>query len=111
MLLILTETLRYGRYYSTGDILYTSETNSVTARFSSDYRTTRSEFRLDVKSIPCTDVVNYLQHLKYDEQEVQLSAGEVQKGARASETIYLGNYPNDASQNWNIITDENEIYI
>ena len=110
MLLILTETRRYG-HYSTGDILYTSETNSVNARFTSDYRTAKKGFRLDVQSTPCTDLENYLQHLKCDEQEVQLSTGEVQHAALVTEVGSYGEYPNCACQNWNIITDENEVYI
>ena len=104
MSLILTEIHRDG-HYSTGDILFTSKTNSVNVRFTSDYRVTISGFRLDVQSIPCIVRENYphlATSLGCDEHEVQLSAGEVQHGVLASETVNLGNYPNDACQNWNI---------
>ena len=80
--------------------------------FTSDYNIRWSGFRLDIQSISCQDDKNYLTtNLGCDEQEVQLSTGEVQHGALASETVNFGFYPNYACQNWNIITDENEVYI
>ena len=89
MSLILTETHRDG-YYSYGEILFTSETNSVNVSFTSDYNIRWSGFRLNIQSISCQDHKNYLTtNLGCDEQEVQLSTGKVQHGALASETVIL----------------------
>ena len=139
MLLILTETRREG-HYSTGDILFTSESNSVTARFTSDLSITKSGFTLDVQSISCADRPQYLQlddsnqadvytssvaYPEYtdgnpnysgnndvcDEQELQLAAGDEQQGALVTETESDGNYPNHACQNWNIFADESQVYL
>ena len=52
MMLILTETRREG-HFATGVILFTSETNNVNARFTSDYSVRRSGFTLDVQSVAC----------------------------------------------------------
>ena len=117
MSLILTETHRDGHYLN-GEILFTSKTNSVNVSFTSDSIKTRSGFTLDVKSIPCADHENYLQQddhitasLGCDEEKVKLSPGEVQHGALVSDTAIDGKYKNNVCQNWNIITDENEVYI
>ena len=44
-------------------------------------------------------------------QEVVIVAGEVLEGALATDTEYDGNYPNHACQNWNIVADENQVYL
>ena len=112
MLLIFTETRREG-HYSTGDILFTSETNRVNARFTSDLSVRRSGFTLDVQSISCADRENYQQqpttsgypnypngnpnysgnNVGCDESvhEVQLAAGDEQQAALVTETEVDGN--------------------
>ena len=110
MLLIFTETRREGHYY-TGDILFTSETNNVNVRFTSDRSWTMRGFSLDVQSISCADRSQYPQYNACDESvhEVQLAEDEVQQGALVTNTQSDGNYPNNACQNWNIIADENQV--
>ena len=112
MLLILTETRREG-HWSTGVILFTSETNSVTAKFTSDFSVTRSGFTLDVQSISCADRENYPQHdyCAVSVQEVQLATGDEQQGALITDTESDGNYPDNACQTWNIITDESQVHL
>ena len=136
MLLILTETRKEG-HYSTGDTLFTSETNNVNVRFTSDYTITRSGFTLDVQSISCADHPQHPQQGDDDHhttsaypdytdgnpnysgnsggceesvQEVQLAEDEVQPDALVTDTESNGNYPNNTCQNWNIIADENQVY-
>ena len=46
-----------------------------------------------------------------DSQEIEIAAGEVLQGAIVTDTEDGGNYPNNACQNWNIIADENQVYI
>ena len=132
-----TEKRREG-LYSTGDILFTSETNNVNARFTSDYSIRRTGFTLDVQAIPCSDRENYPEQADFnphdvyssttsypeygnysgnnggcDEsaQEVQIPAGETNQGALVTNSENDGNYPNNACQNWNIITDENQVLV
>ena len=126
MLLFLTEAIREGQY-STGEILFTSETNNVNVSFTSDDVTTRSGFTLDVQSISCADRPQYPQQINYlmdwdpydsdynygcvqSAQEVVVAGGEVLQGALVSDTGHDGKYPNNACQNWNIRTDENQVY-
>ena len=56
----LTETRKEG-YYSTGDVLFTSQTNNVDVKFTSDFSVRRSGFRLNIRSILCTDHDNFPQ--------------------------------------------------
>ena len=46
-----------------------------------------------------------------DSQEIEIAAGEILQSAIATDTETNGNYPNHACQNWNIIADENQVYI
>ena len=46
-----------------------------------------------------------------DPQEVQIAAGQVFPGALVINTESDGNYPNNACQHWNIIADENQVYL
>ena len=135
MLLILTETRKEG-LYSTGDILFTSETNNVNVRFTSDYTITRSGFTLDVQSISCADRPQYPQqgdndhhttsaypdftdgNPNYSEnnggcdvsvQQIELAARQFLQDALVSDTGSDGLYSNNACQNWHIITDENKV--
>ena len=71
-MLFLTEKRREGDY-STGDILFTSDSNNVNARFTSDYSVRRSGFTLDVQSIPCSDRENFPQHDDFNPHDVYSS--------------------------------------
>ena len=130
----LTETRKEG-YYSTGDILFTSQTNNVDVKFTSDYSVRRSGFRLSIRSILCTDRDNFLQpdmntatteqyivNTDYDvytsgmnhgcdesAQEIQIATGQVLPGVIVTNTQNDGNYPNNACQQWNVIAGENEV--
>ena len=95
-----------------GDILFTSETSNVDVRFTSDSSGRMSGFTLDVQSIPCSERESFPEHGEpCDPQEVVISAWEVQQGALVTDTGNDGNYINHACQNWNIIADENQVYI
>ena len=84
-LLYLTETSRDGEYMD-GEILFTSETNNVDVRFTSDSSERRTGFTLDVRSIPCSDRVIHPQ-IEDEEpgepcddgtaEDVVIAAGEV----------------------------------
>ena len=52
LILYLVETRRDGDY-STGFVLFASQTNSVSVRFTSDGSVRRSGFTLNVRSVPC----------------------------------------------------------
>ena len=136
LMFYLTETRKEG-YYSTGDVLFTSETNNVDVKFTSDYSVTRSGARMNIRSILCTDRDNFLQtdvstatteqysaNTDYDvytsrmemnhgcdesAQEIQIATGQVLPGALVTNTQTDGNYPNNACQQWNVIADENEV--
>ena len=71
-MLFLAEKRREGDY-STGDILFTSDSNNVNARFTSDYSVRRSGFTLDVQSIPCSDRENFPQHGDFNPHDVYSS--------------------------------------
>ena len=136
LIFYFTETRKDG-YYSTGDVLFTSQTNNVDVKFTSDYRVTRGGFRLNIRSILCTDHDNitqtdmntpttegYIVNTDYDVyisgmnqgcdesvQEVQITTGQVLPGAIVTNTENDGNYPNNACQIWNIAADENQVQI
>ena len=102
----------------TGDVLSTSETNSVDVKFKSDETITDSGFTLDVRSIPCSDRAIYPQVEDEDDpcddrtaQEIVIASGEVLEGTLVTDTVNDGNYSNNACQNWNIMTDENQVYM
>ena len=130
-MLYFTETHKEG-YYSTGDVLFTSKTNNVDVKFTSDYSVTWSGFRLNIRSISCADCDNFPQTVvntasttvdysphspvhpsetpnSCDAQEVQIAAEQVLQGALITNTENDGNYPNNACQNWNIIANENQV--
>ena len=71
-MLFLPEKRREGDY-STGDILFTSDSNNVNARFTSDYSVRRSGFTLDVQSIPCSDRENFPQHDDFNPHDIYSS--------------------------------------
>ena len=52
--LYLTETKTAG-IKANGDVLFTSETNSVDVRFTSDYIVAKSGFYLDIRSTLCSE--------------------------------------------------------
>ena len=118
--LYLTETSRDGEYMD-GDALFRSETNNVDVTFTSDSTERRTGFTLDIRSTLCSN----LEHSEEDEededtsvdcadrtaQEVVIAAGELLEGALVSDTENDGNYPDYACQNWNIMTDENQVYV
>ena len=74
LFLFFTATRREG-HYSTGDILFTSETNNVNARFTSDLSIRRSGFTLDVQSIPCADGENFPQVDDFNPADVYTGSG------------------------------------
>ena len=61
-MLYLTETRRDGDY-STDNVLFTSQTNAVDIRFTSDFSVRRSGASIDIRSISCTDRDNFPQIL------------------------------------------------
>ena len=97
-MLYFTETRKEGHYLS-GE-LFTSETNNVNVKFTSDESVTRSGFTLDIRSTLC-----------YSVQEVVVAPGEVLEGAIVSYTQSDGLYPNRALQDWSITTEENQVCI
>ena len=111
-MLFLTETRRSSRF-STGDILFTSETNSVNAKFTSDDSVRESGFTLDVQSIPCSDRDTYPQHSVCDDygQGLNIAPGEVLQAALVTDTDDDGNYPNNACQNWYIVANEDQVHV
>ena len=99
----LTETARYG-FYLLGYKLFTSETNKVNVRFTSDVSRTAPGFILDVRSTSCDSIESIV-------QEIVVAAGEVLKDALTTDTESDGLYPNNARQEWKIVTDENNVNI
>ena len=122
LILSLTETAKDG-VYASGDVLFTSQTNNVDVRFTSDYSVTRSGFGLNIRSIPCTERDNFPETVigtesaeEYSDcddsvHEVPIAAGEVLEGAIVTNTESDGNYSNNACQQWNIIAGENEVHM
>ena len=102
MMLYLIVTKKDGTYLP-GYELFTSETNSVNVRFTSDIGQRRRGFTLDVKSISCPP--------PHVVQEIVVAAGEVVKDALITDTESDGLYPNRAWQEWQVITDENKVNI
>ena len=88
--------------YQTGYNLFTSQTNTVNVRFTSDNRDRRSGFRLDVRSTSCDSVDSTV-------KKVTVATGEVLEDTLVS-VNYPNSYPNNAWQQWNIITDENQVW-
>ena len=103
-MLFLTVAQKDGRRVA-GEVLFTSETNNVAVKFTSDHSLTRSGFSLDVRSISCEN------HGSCDAEEVQIDAGDVLQDALVTHTDSDGEYPNHACQEWSINTDENQVYI
>ena len=111
--LYLTETKRSG-VIATGDVLFTSETNSVDVRFTSDYIVTYSGFYLDIRSALCSDPLNTEEYDDCDDitsEELVIAAGDFLEGALVTDTEDDSSYPNHACQNWNIMTDEYQVYV
>ena len=88
-MLFLTEKRREGDY-STGDILFTSDSNNVNARFTSDLSVRRSGFTLDVQSIPCSDRENFPQHGDFNPHDVYSSTTSYPEYTEGNEN-YSGN--------------------
>ena len=101
IILYFTETSEGGNH-PPGYLLYKSETNNVDVKFTSDHVLRFRGFSLDVRSISCTES-------GYHIQEVVVAAGETLEGAIVSDTGSDGNYRNNARQDWNIITDTNQV--
>ena len=117
-----TETRRDGNYLS-GDILFTSETNNVDVRFSSDFRETRTGFTLDVRSIPCSDRANFQQL----DEESSMNPGDTANGDCGDRQVVVAagkelrdaliinrtekdiDYWKDPCRDWTITTDENQV--
>ena len=78
----------------------------MNVRFVSDHLVRRTGFTLDIRSTSCSDVV-------CDEtvQEVIIPGGQWLQDVLASYKTSDGNYPNNACQYWNIITDENRVHV
>ena len=132
LMLYLAETHSTG-YYPAGDVLFTSQTNNVDVKFTSDYSVTSTGFRLNIRSISCSDHDNFPPTVvnpattqepstsapvhtsempdNCDAQEVEITEGQVIPGALVIHTGSDGNYSNNACQHWNIIADENQVYV
>ena len=81
---------------------YSHQTNSVDVEFTTDFGVRYNGFTLDVRSTPCTDVVEVHQ-IKEDVcddtvQEVMVPAGEMLKDALVTHRVSndVGDYPNSA---------------
>ena len=111
-MLYLTETNRDG-VIATGNVLFTSETNSVDVRFSSDYSKSYSGFSLDIRSTLCSDLEKSHEDEDCDDpaRDLVIAAGEFVQGALVTNSATDGKYPNNACQNWNIMTDENQVNV
>ena len=132
-MLYLTETQKDGNY-SSDNVLFTSETNSVIVRFTSDWGITSIGFSLDVRSISCADRERYpvtgnQQENEYttsgypeenyssgsgnhggcESEEIEMAAGEMFQGALVTQTGSDGSYPDNACQEWKITTTENQV--
>ena len=108
----LTDSRRDGEY-PTGDILWTSGSKSALVTFTSDSMGRRLGFKLDVRSVPCTDRENYPATRSCGEpvQEVMVAAGEVLEGFIVHPLGPFGRYPDDVCKEWSIITDDNKVQI
>ena len=68
-----------------------------------------SVFTLDVRSTSsCTVQEGFCDETV---QEVMVPGGGFLQGAIATHRGSDGNYPNNACQYWNVITDENQVYL
>ena len=84
----------------------------MAVKFTSDHSVRRRGFTLDVQSIHCCERESFPQDVDpCDPQNLVIAAGEVQQDALVTSTANYGNYSNDACENWNIIADENQVYI
>ena len=110
-MLYLTETKRHG-VIATGYVLFTSETNNVDVRFRSDYTVRYSGFSLDIRSTLYSDLGNSHEDEDCDDpaHDPVIATGEVLQGDLVTNSDNLGKYQTDACQNWNIMTDENQVY-
>ena len=111
-MLYLTETNREG-VIATGNILFTSDTNNLDVRFSSDYSKRYSGFSLDIRSTLCSDLENPHEDEDCDgtSQDLVIAAGEFLHCALVTNSDNNGRYLNNACQNWNIMTDENQVNV
>ena len=117
--LYLTETSKDG-VILTGDVLFRSETNNVDVTFTSDGTQRRTGFTLDIRSTLCSNLESSEEDEEDEDtsedcgdstaQEVLIVAGEVFEGALVTDTED-GKYPNNTCQNWNIMADENQVYV
>ena len=112
----LTVTSHEG-FIPTGDVLFTSETNNVDVRFTSDHSRTKTGFTLDIRSTLCSEIVtpeediDVIVYCEPPAQQLVINAGEVLQGALVTDTEDSGNYSNNACQKWIIRTDENMVYL
>ena len=106
-MLCFTVDREHGSYYGIGQTLFRSQTNNVDVTFTSDYKGRRSGFSLDVRSTLCA----WPDFCDDPVEEVVVAANETLEGAIVTHTEEDGLYPNNACQDWKIITDENQVYI
>ena len=99
MIFYLTETHRSG-IYTSGSVLFISNTGNVNVRFTSDYFLTFSGFKLEVRGINCASRAWYHENFPVAERVnltkgsvpcglpelIEISQGEVRRGAIAMET-------------------------
>ena len=90
-------------FYQTGDEIFRSDTSFVDVEILGGSR--GSVFTLDARSIPCVDPCDDVMAM-----ELVIAAGEMLEGALVTDTED-GKYLNKACQNWNIMTDENQVYL
>ena len=85
------------------------------AGFTSDSTIRRSGFSLDIRSTSCAEAdeesIRLPDSCDDTTQEIVVAAGEVLEGTIASPTESDGLYPNRACQEWNIITDANQVHM
>ena len=113
MMFYLTVIEREG-YYLPGDVLFVSETISVDVTFTSNGSVRKSGFTLDIRSTSCTEAAALGADIEIcDEtvEEVMVPGGGFLQDALATYRGNDGNYPNNACQYLNIITDENWVHI
>ena len=88
--------------------------------FTSDSTERRTGFTLDIRSTLCSDLESSEEDEEDEEtsvdcadrtaQELFIPAEVLLEGALISDTENDGKYPNYACQNWNILTQENQVY-
>ena len=107
IILCFTDKRDHGRFYSIGQILFRSQTNSVDVKFTSNLNGGRSGFSLDVRSTSCA----WPNFCDDPVQEVVVAANETLEGAIVSHTESDGLYPTNSCQDWKITTVESQVYI